>query len=271
MTSTRPAFFPVMLVGVAAGLMSGLFGIGGGTIIVPALALWLGMPQKLAAGTSVAAILPAAITGATTYAVQDNVDWIAAICLAVGIVAGAQLGSHLLHKLPVGAVKWAFMVFLLVVIVSLWFVVPQRSDVIDITWLSGALLVVTGFITGILSGVLGVGGGVVVVPVLMFFFGASDLIAKGSLLLMMIPGSISGTIGNLRRQNVDLRVAAIVGITACVFVPVGALFAAWIDPFWGNVAFSLYLIFILGQMLVRKLREPKPPKPPRDPNEPNGK
>lgn len=252
--AARPGIIPLALVGVAAGLLSGLFGIGGGTIIVPALAIWLGMSQRLAAGTSVAAILPTAVVGAGTYAVQGHVDWIAAICLAVGVIVGAQVGSHLLAKLPTGVLQWSFMGFLAVIIVSLWFVVPQRGDEIEITVLSGALLIVTGVVTGILSGLLGVGGGVVVVPVLMFFFGASDLVAKGSSLLMMIPGSISGTLGNFRRRNVDLRAAAIVGLAACICAPFGSLFAAWIDPFWGNVAFSLYLVLILVQMLLKRLK-----------------
>lgn len=251
---SRPGVVPLLLIGVAGGVLSGLFGIGGGTIIVPALALWLGLPQKLAAGTSVAAILPTAVVGATTYAVQGHVDWIAAVCLAIGMIAGAQLGSLLLAKLPVGPIQWGFMGFLAVVIVSLWFVVPQRGDEIAMGPLPVALLVATGFVTGVLSGLLGVGGGVVVVPVLMFFFGADDLVAKGTSLLMMIPGSLSGTLGNLRRDNVDLRAAALVGLAACVCVPLGSLLAQWVDPFGGNVAFSLYLAFILGQMLVRKLR-----------------
>lgn len=250
----RPSAISLILVGVAGGLLSGLFGIGGGTIIVPALALWLSMPQKLSAGTSVAAILPTSIVGATSYAVQGNVDWIAALLLAVGIIAGAQLGSHLLAKLPVNAIQWAFMGFLLVVIVSLWFIVPEREDTIELSFWLGAFLVLTGFITGVLSGILGVGGGVVVVPALMFFFGSSDLIAKGTSLLMMIPGSISATIGNLKRSNVDIRAALLVGGAASVFVPFSSLLAGWIDPFWGNVAFSLYLVFILTQMLVRRLR-----------------
>ncbi|QMU98616.1 TSUP family transporter [Microbacterium esteraromaticum] len=252
--TARPPLFPLILVGIAGGLLSGLFGIGGGTVIVPALALWLSMPQKLSTGTSMAAILPTAIVGAATYASQGHVDWVAALCLAAGVVVGAQIGSHLLNRLPVVAVRWAFMAFLAIVIVSLWFVVPQRSDAIDIDVVSGIALVATGLVTGVLSGLLGVGGGVVVVPVLMFFFGSSDLIAKGTSLLMMIPGSISGTIGNLRHRNVDLRAAAAVGLAACVAVPLGTALAIWIDPFWGNVAFSLYLTFILVQMLMRTLR-----------------
>ena len=250
----RPGLVPLIAIGLAAGLLSGLFGIGGGTIIVPALALWLGMPQRLAAGTSVAAILPAAAVGAISYAVQGNVDWTAALCLAVGIVAGAQLGTYLLARLPVSALQWAFMVFLLVVIVTLWFVVPQREDEIGINLLSAALLVLTGFVTGVLSGVLGVGGGVIVVPVLMFFFGANDLVAKGSSLVMMIPGSISGTIGNMRRNNVDMRAALSVGIAASVCVPFSSVLATLLDPFIANVLFSLYLAYLVGQMLYKKLR-----------------
>ena len=250
----RPGLVPLIAIGLAAGLLSGLFGIGGGTIIVPALALWLGMPQRLAAGTSVAAILPAAAVGAISYAVQGNVDWTAALCLAVGIVAGAQLGTYLLARLPVSALQWAFMMFLLVVIVTLWFVVPQREDEIGINLLSAALLVLTGFITGVLSGVLGVGGGVIVVPVLMFFFGANDLVAKGSSLVMMIPGSISGTIGNMRRNNVDMRAALAVGIAASVCVPFSSVLATLLDPFIANVLFSLYLAYLVGQMLYKKLR-----------------
>lgn len=249
--AVRPGAFSLIFVGVAGGILSGLFGIGGGTIIVPALALWLSMPHKLSAGTSVAAILPTSIVGATSYAISDNIDWIAGLGLAIGIVIGAQVGSFLLQRVPVDVVQWLFMAFLAVVIVSLWFVVPQRGDTIEMGVLTGTLLITTGFITGILSGLLGVGGGVVVVPALMFFFGASDLVAKGTSLLMMIPGSISATIGNMRRQNVDLRAALFVGVAASLTVPVGTLIAAWIDPFWGNVAFSAYLVFILGQMVIR--------------------
>lgn len=255
--SVRPGVLPLLLVGAAGGLLSGMFGIGGGTIIVPALVLWLGMQQKLAAGTSVAAILPTAVVGATSYALQGQVDWLAALAIAIGVVGGAQVGTLLLAKLPTGVIQWSFMIFLAFVIVSLWFVVPARGDRLELDLLSGVLLAAVGFVTGILSGVLGVGGGIIIVPVLMFFFGANDLQAKGTSLLMMIPGSISATLGNLRRENVDLRAAVWVGLAACVCVPLGTFIAGGVDPFWGNVMFSLYLTFILGQMLVRKLRAKK--------------
>lgn len=251
---SRPGILPLALLGALTGMLSGLFGIGGGVILVPMLVMLLGFQQRLAAGTSVAAILPAAIVGGITYAIQGNVDWIAAAALAVGVIGGAQLGSFLLSRVPTLFLRWMFMVFLAAVVVSLWFVVPQRDDTIDLSVLTVILLVLTGFVTGVLSGLLGVGGGVVVVPVLMFFFGASDLVAKGTSLIMLIPGSISGTLGNSRRKNVDLRSAAILGIAASLLSPVGSIVATHIPPFWSNVAFSILLALILIQMLVRTLR-----------------
>ncbi|QBE49297.1 sulfite exporter TauE/SafE family protein [Leucobacter triazinivorans] len=256
MTSTpRPSILVLSLLGATTGMLSGLFGIGGGVVLVPMLVMILGFQQRLAAGTSVAAILPAAVVGGIGYAVQGNVDWIAAALLAAGIIVGAQIGSFLLSRVPTGFLRWMFMAFLLGVVISLWFVVPQRDASIEITVLSGALLVVTGLITGVLSGLLGVGGGVVVVPILMFFFGASDLVAKGTSLIMLIPGSLSGTIGNARRRNVDLRAAVALGISAAVLSPLGSVIATHIPPFWSNVAFSLLLAFILGQMFFKELRK----------------
>lgn len=253
----RPSFVSLFVLGMAAGIFSGLFGVGGGTLIMPALVLWLGMQQRLAAGTSVAAILPTAVVGASSYAVQGNIDWIAALCLAIGMIIGAQVGAYLLARLSKRFLQWAFMIFLLVVIVNLWIIVPSREDSIGIHFLSVSLLIVTGLITGVLSGLLGVGGGVIIVPILMFFFGSNDLIAKGSSLAMMIPGSISATLGNFRRQNVDLRAASIIGITASFCVPFSSIIATLIDPFTSNVLFSLYLAFILVQMFIRQVRPHK--------------
>ncbi|MDR5699378.1 sulfite exporter TauE/SafE family protein [Agromyces aerolatus] len=253
MSSPRPAVLPLILLGLGAGYLSGLFGVGGGIVVVPML-LALGLDQRLAAGTSVAAILPTSIVGAVGYAISGNVDWLAGLMLAIGIVAGAQLGTYLLARLPKDVLFWMFVAFLAVVIVNLWLAVPQRDAEIAIDVWAGAALVLTGLVTGILSGLLGVGGGIIVVPILMFFFGASDLVAKGTSLLMMVPGSISATIGNTRRRNVDLRAAGVVGLAACVASPLGLLTATAISPFWSNVTFSVLLTGICVQLVVKHIR-----------------
>lgn len=243
-----------IVIGLAAGLLSGLFGVGGGTVIVPLLSLLAGFGHRLAAGTSLAAIVPTAIVGVLSYATHDAVAWVPALILAAAAVVGAQIGTWLLARIPVLVLRWAFIVFLGVVVVGLFLVVPSRDADVALTVGSILGLVATGLVTGILSGLLGVGGGIVVVPVLILGFGASDLVAKGTSLLMMIPTAISGTVGNLRRRNVDLLGAALVGLSACTTTALGAWTSTLISPLVGNILFAIFLVFIALQMAVRAVR-----------------
>ncbi|CAI9393287.1 sulfite exporter TauE/SafE family protein [Microbacterium sp. T2.11-28] len=241
-------------IGLLAGLLSGLFGVGGGTVIVPLLLLFLHFDQRLAAGTSLAAIVPTASVGVVSYAVHGSVAWIPALILAVGAVVGAQLGTWLLARLPQNALRWGFIGFLLVVIVMLFIVVPSRDAELELTVLTGLGLGGLGVFTGIMAGLLGVGGGVIVVPALMFLFGTSDLVAKGTSLLMMIPTAVSGTLGNLRRRNVDLVAAALIGLAACTTTALGAWLATLLDPLTSNILFAGFLAFIAVQLSVRAWR-----------------
>ena len=254
---TRGRWIVLVLLGLVAGFLSGLFGVGGGILIVPALILLLGFDQRVAAGTSLAAIVPMAIVGVISYAVEGSVDWIAAVLLSVAAIGGAQIGSHLLNRLPIQALRWGFIGFLVVIVVSLFLVIPSRDAVIELTVGSVLGLLALGLVTGVLSGLLGIGGGVIVVPMLIVLFGASDLIAKGTSLLMIIPTAISGTIGNLRRHNVDLPAAAVIGLSACTTTAVGALAAAAVDPAVANLLFALFVAAIAVQLTVKALRAPR--------------
>ncbi len=82
------AIGPFSLAGLAAGAVAGLFGVGGGILMVPVLVLAFGRNQHLAQGTSLAAMIPLAVAGALRYGVKGNVDWIAAAGLAIGAVIG---------------------------------------------------------------------------------------------------------------------------------------------------------------------------------------
>lgn len=255
-TARRDARFYLtcIAIGLLTGLLSGLFGVGGGVILVPLLVLILRFDQRLAAGTSLAAIVPTASVGVISYALHGSVAWIPALILAAGAVGGAQLGTWLLPRLSLTALRWGFVAFLAVVIVSLFLVIPPRDAGLPLTWLTGAGLAALGVITGVLAGVLGVGGGVIVVPALMLLFGTSDLVAKGTSLLMMIPTAVSGTFGNVRRRNVDLPAAACIGLAACTTTALGAWIATLVDPFVGNVLFAAFLVFIAVQMVIRAVR-----------------
>lgn len=242
-------------IGLAAGFLSGLFGVGGGVIIVPALVAFAAFGMRLASGTSLAAIVPTALVGIVAYAMGGNVAWVPALLLIVGSVTGAQFGSWLLDRLRVRTVRWSFVAFLVVVIASLLFTVPSRDATIDLTIWSGIGLTAVGLATGVLSGLLGVGGGVVIVPALMLLFGASDLVAKGTSLLVMIPTALSGSIGNLRHHNVDLRAAAAVGLGACCTTGLGAWAAGVIPPQIANWLFAGFLLFTAYQMARKAMQD----------------
>lgn len=108
------------LIGLAGGVLAGIFGIGGGLIIVPALIVVLGMTAKQAAGTSLAALLlPVGILGAIEYWRAGYIDIRVAMLVAVGILIGAFIGARLAIGLPNELIQRAFGILLVLVGVRL--------------------------------------------------------------------------------------------------------------------------------------------------------
>lgn len=252
--SPRRPWLGYVLIGLAAGFLSGMFGIGGGILIVPALVYVAKLDPKVASGTSLLAIVPVSLVGSISYAVGGNVSIWLALLLALGSVMGAPIGTRLLKVVSRRVLQSAFVVFLAVVIVSLFVVVPSRGAELNLTAPMGLLVVLLGFVTGILSGLLGIGGGVVIVPMLMLLFGVSDLLAKGSSLLMMIATGASGTVSNMRNGNVDVPAAVCVGLAASVTTSLGALAATLVEPRTGSILFAGLLVVVGGRMLADIVR-----------------
>jgi uncharacterized membrane protein YfcA len=112
------------LIGLAGGVLSGIFGIGGGLVIVPGLILLMGMTVKQAAGTSLAALLlPVGILGALEYWRAGHIDVRVAVLLALGLLIGAFIGARLALGLPNELVQRAFGVLLVLVGIRLALVV----------------------------------------------------------------------------------------------------------------------------------------------------
>lgn len=227
-------------VGLIAGFLAGFFGIGGGSVIVPVLVA-LGFSQRTAVATSLLSILPTAASGVITYLVGDEIDYIVAALLACGVIIGAQIGTRLLNILPESLLRWFFAVFILVISALQFIMVPSRGTEITLDLLSGTGLIVLGVITGILSGLLGIGGGFFVITGLTFLFGGSDITARGTSLLMMIPGTISGTIQNVRNKLTDVRVGLIIGGCACATTPAGKIALEQLSPKTAAVLMGIYL------------------------------
>lgn len=118
----------LLAIGLLAGFMSSMVGIGGGVIIVPALALLFGMNQKLAQGTSLLMLaLPVAAAGAYTYFKNGNVNWQASLLLAATFVIGGYFGGQLANRLDTTLIKRIFAVFMIVVAVKYLFFDKPKS------------------------------------------------------------------------------------------------------------------------------------------------
>ena len=234
----------LIVVGMLVGVLSGMFGIGGGTVIVPAL-VWLGLSQRNAAATSTLAIVPTSISGVISYATGGHVDWLAAALLFCGMFIGGQIGSWLLSRLPELALRWIFVVFLVFVVVDQVSFVPSRDHQITMTVATGVCMVLLGVVIGMLAGLLGIGGGALAVPALSILFGASDLIARGTSLLAMFPNSITTSAANLKRKLAHVRTALIIGVTAAVTAPLGTWIAVEVSPRVGAILFACYLCVLL--------------------------
>ena len=188
-------------------MLGGVFGVGGGLITVPGLVAWAGMDRRLAHGTSLAATLPIAVASLVTYLVHGNIDWPVAFFLSIGAIGGAIIGTHLLRVVPKNVLIMVFVITVLATATRL--LLSSESDGrTDLTVAMALLLVAVGVVAGTLAGMLGIGGGVILVPAMVVVLGMAPVVAKGTSVAVIVPTSIMGTIRNRQHANVDIRAAA---------------------------------------------------------------
>lgn len=245
-------------VGLAAGGLSGLFGVGGGILIVPGLVLLLGMPQRRAHATSLAAIVPIAVAGAAGYAAAGAVDWLAAGLLTAGAAIGAVGGTHALGRIPERGLRVIFALFLLAAAAALPFEVTARETTGSLAPATGALLVLLGVVAGAMAGLLGVGGGIVMVPGLILLASAAPAVAKGTSLVVIIPTALVGTIRNARRGEVDLPIALTVGLSGVVSSFLASILALRMEPVLSAVLFGALLVAMAVRLLLAARGRPVP-------------
>jgi uncharacterized membrane protein YfcA len=181
------------LCGAVAGGIAGLLGIGGGAIIPPLLGLMLGVGQHEAQGISLAALLPPvglpAVLAYRRSGVRIDVGVVGS--LIAGFLGGGPAGAWLAHRLPERALAWLFAAFLLLLAVRTLreeqeglgsAPEPPRSRALAV-----AIALGVGFVAGGASGLLGVGGGIVVIPSLVRLLRYRRIQAQATSLAMLLP------------------------------------------------------------------------------------
>lgn len=235
--------------GIGVGLLSGLFGVGGGLIATPILLYILKFKHREAVSTSLLAIFFPVCAGAATFFWHGYYSFSLALVLAIGSLVGVQLGTYMLQIVSIRTVEICFIGLIAFLCTCLLIVIPSRNISFTLSFSSGVIVFLIALLAGLMAGLLGIGGGGIVIPLLILFFGMSDLVAKGSALLMMIITSSSGTISNLRYGSLNYRAAIIIGITAMFFAPLGGFIATLVSPLVSNILFVLFLVAVVSQVL----------------------
>jgi uncharacterized membrane protein YfcA len=114
-----PRTLKLAVIGTAAGALSGLLGVGGGSVIVPLLVVWLGYGEREATGTSMMAIIVIASLAVTLQALYGNVDPGNAAVVGVPALAGAVAGTALQQRIPERAISLLFALLLVVIAIEL--------------------------------------------------------------------------------------------------------------------------------------------------------
>jgi uncharacterized membrane protein YfcA len=233
-----------LLIGLLAGLFGGLLGVGGGVVMIPLMMHTYKMVQHQAHGTSLVALVFTGIAGAITYYLEGSIDLLASILLASSAICTAWLGAFYAHSLPEWKLKRAFGVFIILVSILL-LSKPYLSHLYHP--ITGghriAALLLSGMAAGFLAGMLGIGGGVIMVPAMVLLAGLNQHIAQGSSLLAMVPAGMVGGFTHWRLGNVVGKIlpGLILGILIGTFL--GGTLAHQLNDASLRTIFAIILIW----------------------------
>lgn len=258
---SRPTL--LLLIGTAAGVYSGLFGAGGGSVMVPLLILLLAYDPRVATATSLAAITVIATAGALTHAVYGNVAWVVALVVAVPAIVGAVIGTSLQQRVPREWITVGLAVLLVIgavdlvrPLVHIWLDdVQTTSQQLFVTELDAStvsdplILAIAGFLAGMLGGMVGIGGGILIVPVLLYTQGFPERVAIATSLAAMVPMSISAAARHHHYGNLRLREGLTLGVLGIIGAAVGASLAEVLPGDVLRVGFAVLMLLIAWQML----------------------
>lgn len=248
---TRSEVQRTLLIGFLAGVLAGLFGVGGGFLMVPLYLAWLHIDQKKAHATSLGAIVPIAIAGAIGYATTGDVDWTSGAFLLAGSFFGAMYGAKLLHSISLPKLQFVFGTLLVFSALRLLWS-AQPTQLVD--GVAGhVLLVAVGFFAGTMSGLLGIGGGIIMVPAMIIAAGLTAVEARGTSLAVIVGSGISGTYAHFQRGNIIFPIAIISGLAGIPATYIGIYLSQNLPEQISIAIFSVILLTIAFQQFKKSL------------------
>ncbi len=273
--STYINVLAVIVLGLFTGVFSGLFGFGGGLVVVPFLTLF-GVPTTIAVATSVNQMTAGTLSSFLTYSKMNRVDYKMSVCLIIGGFLGTIIGYSLLKMVLASGkgdliVSTCFLVMILLVAIStsrdairilkkeekilkklkIISCLPFKTSFVShISATSVIPFILVGIIGGILSILLGIGGGFVMVPILLYLLGVKESHISGSVQLQMFATSIvSSILYAYQSVQVDIFLSSILIIGTVIGARYGAKIGRKLTPDTYRLLLSVLFISIAIFML----------------------
>ncbi|MEM2122642.1 MAG: sulfite exporter TauE/SafE family protein [Candidatus Bathyarchaeia archaeon] len=259
----------VLAAAVGIGAVSSILGIGGGSLFVPLMVLALGLDGKTAVGTSLLIVLFTALSSTLAYAKEKLIDYDIALMLSIGTVPGSILGAYITKYISSFWLIIAFSAFLWLIAVRM-LTSPRvygggeedhqnTGNTRNLTDAGGRIFtyrvrlkpgIAASFAAGFVSSLLGIGGGVVMVPTMNLLVGIPIHLSVAASMLIICFTSSSGLIVHWTLRQVSLYLGLLLAAGACIGAQIGARTAYRLKPSMLRRLFGLTLILISARMFL---------------------
>ncbi len=251
-----------VLVGVAAGILGAILGVGGAVVMLPATEYLLNLSTANAIGTTLFAVMFTALSGAWGHFRQGNVNLSWGLRVGLGGLVGIILGSYLFKEYF--SSREQVLTIMLAILFGFMAVRMARD-----TWREFKngnqgqhqsqfkaplwTMPLIGLVVGCLTGILGLGGGFIIVPAMIWLYGAAPYLAVGTTLLSIFPITAVGAFAKLSQGFVELPIALLMGLGTLIGVQLGVPITRFVKPVIFKGMFTLLFIVLTCSYLLRSL------------------
>ncbi len=237
----------LLLLGAIVGTLSGFFGIGGGTILVPLL-LFLGFETKVAIGISVVQMVFSSIFGSYLNHKKGTLNVMMVLFIGLGGFLGAMLSGYIAAQLSDTTLEIVFLAFATFALLRMFFKTHEHKEQKNPPT---TLLFIIGFFIGALSMTIGVGGSIILVPILVGFLYVPLKKATSAGLFFVVFSSLSGLISHTLKGHIDYQSGIIIGLASLFGVYFGIYLKENVDTKLQKKLLVLFYLCVVIYLLQR--------------------
>jgi uncharacterized membrane protein YfcA len=285
-------FWPgLVLIGFSVGVIGGFFGMGGAWMVTPGLNI-LGFPMAFAIGTDIAHIAGKSMISTIRHSKFGNVDYKLGVVMLVGTMVGIECGAQMIMWLErlgrVGSVvRWVYVIFLLLITLMVFSdyakarkkkkmgIVDSEKGTEGFTWYktlhkikippmmhfkaagiycSAWLPIMVSFLTGVLAGFLGIGGGLLRMPALIYFIGAPTHIAVGTDLFEVMISGLYGAFTYTLKGRIELVAVFVMLTGAAIGAQIGTVATKYAKGFGIRIAFGVAVFCCMISIIFKQFK-----------------